>query len=131
MSDLSFLHSQSLAPSTRNTYNSAYQNYNQFCHQCRLPLFPLSCHVLQFYVTSLARRVSYKTIKVYLAGIQFYSYMSGYQETITSMIQLFYLLGGYSPSSRVTVRSGTSFTDHNQTFISISQPYTGMSSESS
>ena len=94
MSDLSFLHSQSLAPSTRNTYNSAYQNYNQFCHQCRLPLFPLSCHVLQFYVTSLARRVSYKTIKVYLAGIQFYSYMSGYQETITSMIQLFYLLRG-------------------------------------
>ena len=34
---------------------------------CVLPL-PLSQHVLQFYVTWLARTLSYQTIKVYLAG---------------------------------------------------------------
>ena len=36
----------------------------------------------------------YATIKVYLAGIRFYSFMSGHTSNISSMVQLFYTLRG-------------------------------------
>ena len=54
----------------------------------------MSQHVLQFYVTQLARTVSYQTIKVYLAGLQFHSNVMGYQIQLSNMQLLYYVLRG-------------------------------------
>ena len=56
--------------------------------------FPLNQFILLFYVTFLARRVCYATIKVYLAAIQYKSNLFGYTSHIADMHQLFYLLRG-------------------------------------
>ena len=42
----------------------------------------------------MANKVAYKTLKVYFAGIQYWLVISGYQSSIASMLQLFYLLRG-------------------------------------
>ena len=68
-----FLHA-SLAPSTTSTYRSAWTSYNTFCLSVGALPYPCQQILLLFYVTYLARRVSYSTIKVYLAAIQFHSY---------------------------------------------------------
>ena len=89
-----YYHSAALAPSTISTHLTAYTNYHNFCGQCYFITFPLHPSVLQIYVTSLARRVAYKTIKIYLAGIQYHSNMLGYTEQIAAMVPLHYLLRG-------------------------------------
>ena len=58
-----------------------------------LPL-PLLQHILQFYVTQLARTVSYRTIKVYLAGLQFHSNVMAYHIQLSNMQLLYYVLRG-------------------------------------
>ena len=92
--DLTFYLQASLASSTSNTYRTAWTSYLSFCQSsCVIPL-PLSQHVLQFYVTQLARTVSYQTIKVYLAGLQFHSNVMGYQIQLSNMQLLYYVLRG-------------------------------------
>ena len=49
---------------------------------------------LQRYAASMSHRVSYRTLKVYLAGIQYWYTIAGYQSSIASMPQLFYLFRG-------------------------------------
>lgn len=83
-----------LATSTMAAYNSAYRSYQLFCIRFSLPLFPLDEPTLQRYVADLSKSVSYQTIKVYLAGIQYHSHMSGSRISITSMVRLYYLLRG-------------------------------------
>ena len=83
-----------LAPSTITAYRSGIASFTTFCRQTSLPPFPSSEIVLQFYVTSLARTVSYQTIKVYLASIQYYNIVLGHHISITAMDRLFYLLRG-------------------------------------
>ena len=84
----------SVAPSTLRTYTSALNNYQSFCLSTNFLIFPLRQNVLQLYVTVSARRLAYSTIKVYLAGIQFHSFTSGYTDTISDMIQLYYTMRG-------------------------------------
>ena len=55
----------SVALSTRFTYNSGVTSYNNFCLAYHINPYPASTLTLQFFVL----RVSYKTIKVYLAAI--------------------------------------------------------------
>ena len=50
--------------------------------------------MLERYAVSMSHRVSYRILKVYLAGIQYWSTITGYQSSIASMPQLFYLLCG-------------------------------------
>ena len=91
---MAHLHEAALANSTMAAYNSAYRSYQLFCIRFSLPLFPLDESILQRYVAYLCKSVSYQTIKVYLAGIQYHSHMSGSKISITSMMRLYYLLRG-------------------------------------
>ena len=58
-----------VAPSTRRTYRAGVRSYQQFCNQFNIQQFPATSLTLRYFCTSIAQRVSYKTIKVYLAGI--------------------------------------------------------------
>ena len=84
----------SLAPSTLSTYQSGINNFLKFCAFVSLPSFPLSETVLCLFAAHLARTLSHKTIKVYLAGLQFWSIRKGSLIRISSMLQLFYVLRG-------------------------------------
>ena len=46
------------------------------------------------YISSSYVRLSYKTLKVYLAGIQYHSIINGFPVSLSSMHQLFYTLRG-------------------------------------
>ena len=59
-----------VAPSTRHTYRTGVRSYQQFCNQFNIQQFPATSLTLHYFCTSIAQRVSYKTIKVYLAGIR-------------------------------------------------------------
>ena len=87
-------HTEALAKSTLDSYLVGLRSYNLFCTHTNSYLFPLEEHVLQRYVASLAHRVSYSTIKVYLCGLQFFSHMRGLTESISSMPRVYYLLRG-------------------------------------
>ena len=84
----------SLAQSTIKTYNSGWKSYRVFCGQLSRPFLPLLEDTLTLFCTVSSRRVGFKTIKVYLAGIQYHSIMAGYNEHINSMHSLYYLLRG-------------------------------------
>ena len=88
------LHRAALAPSTLSTYSSGLRAYHCFCSQVSLPLLPLHEVNLERFVSSLVCRVGYRCIKVYLAGVQFYSIMSGFNCRIASFPRLYYLLRG-------------------------------------
>ena len=88
------LQKAALANSTMAAYNSAYRSYQLFCIRFLLPLLPLDEAILQRYVVDLSKSVSYQTVKVYLAGIQYHYHMSESNISITSMVRLYYLLRG-------------------------------------
>ena len=93
---------EALASSTLDSYLVGLRSYNLFCTHTGSYLFPLEEHVLQRYVASLAQRVSYSTIKVYLCGLQFFSHMRGLTESISSMPRVYYLLRGIRRSQGST-----------------------------
>ena len=84
----------SLASSTLHSYQSGVNSYMEFCRYWRLASLPLSEITLRRYVSSLAFRVAYKTIKVYMAGIQFWSIRSGSNLRLYNMPRLYYTLRG-------------------------------------
>ena len=59
-----------VAPSTCQMYTSGVNLYLQFCSLFNITPYPASSLTLQFFCADLARRVSYKSIKVYLTGIR-------------------------------------------------------------
>ena len=84
-----------LSSATFSSYQVGFRSYNSFCLKSLFHLLPLDEEVLQRYVVSLARRLSYGTIKVYLCGVQYFSRMFGLPQSITSMVRLYYLLRGF------------------------------------
>ena len=58
-----------VAPSTHCTYRAGVRSFQQFCNQFNIQQFPATSLTLRYFCTSIAQRVSYKTIRVYLAGI--------------------------------------------------------------
>ena len=91
---IQFYHHNALASSSLSTYNTGLRTYYLFCAQTGLPRFTLSETNLQRFVVSVANRLGYKSIKIYLAGIQFFSIMYGYNVALSSFPRLFYLLRG-------------------------------------
>ena len=75
--DMQHYFQSALAPSTLCTYNSGLQSYLTFCRQSHLLPFPLTESHLEFFITSIARRLAYLTIKVYLCGLQYDSIYVG------------------------------------------------------
>ena len=83
----------SLAPSTNSVYRTGWNHYITFCSQMSLPVLPLEGR-LKFFAAAMASRMSYKSIKVYLCGIQAGSRFNGWQERIIDMVRLGYALRG-------------------------------------
>ena len=95
MNDVTSYLSDSIAPTTRRTYNSGFRSYERFCDQHSLPIFPLREDVLELYVCSLARRkLAFATIKVYLSATQYRAILQGYAHRIAQMDRLFYVMRG-------------------------------------
>ena len=65
-----------------------------FAFKLVLLFFPLTELTLQRYAASMANRVGFKTIKVYLCGVQYLSIMSGFDVQISSFMRLYYTLHG-------------------------------------
>ena len=84
----------SISPSSSRTYQSGLQSYTQFCVAVSLQPFPVTEDALLLYLAAVRRRLSYKTIKVYLAGIQFHSLLRGYSLELQNYSRLFYALRG-------------------------------------
>ena len=83
-----------LADSTFRTYESGFRAYASFCSRSSLPMFPLSEENLELFVCSLARRLAFSTIKVYISAIQFHAIVNGDQTRISNMAHLYYVLRG-------------------------------------
>ena len=84
----------SLATSTLSTYRSGFNSYKKFCSHFNKALFPLCSSTLELFVTYLARRLAFSSIKVYLCSIQYLSIINGFSERINSMHKLYYVLRG-------------------------------------
>lgn len=92
---LIFCLQNSLAASTLSTYRSGARQYINFCNFHRFTPFPVAeIVVCLFAVASAQRNLSYRTIKVYLFGIQFHSLLHGHNVKISSMHYLYYILRG-------------------------------------
>ena len=78
-----------VVPSTRRTYQAGIRSYQQFCKKYNFPDFPSTPLTLSYFCISIAQRVSYKTIKVYLAGIWLEHLERGFQDpTNDKLLQL-------------------------------------------
>ena len=81
-----------LANSTFRTYESGFRAYASFCSRSSLPMFPLSEENMELFVCSLARRLAFSTIKVYISAVQFHALVKGHQSRISNMAHLCYVL---------------------------------------
>jgi len=68
---LAFLQSQAIAPFTRRTYYNGICRYTTSCCSRQWNPFPASEVQLRYFASWLSDQVSFPTIKLYLAGIQF------------------------------------------------------------
>ena len=84
----------SVSPNTLRTYNSGFRQYTTFCAQLGVTPFPLNSRVVEDFCVVLSRRVGYKTIKVYLCGVQLASRLRGHTAVISNMPRLYYVLRG-------------------------------------
>ena len=75
-------HYQSLgvAPSTRRTYQAGVRALQQFCNRYTVTAFPASPLTLCYFCCYMACQVSYKTIKVYHAGIRLGHIERGFED---------------------------------------------------
>ena len=67
---LTFLQSQAIADSTHHSYQASIPRYSNFCASRGWPSFPPQT-TLHFFAAYLADKVSFKTIKLSMAGIRF------------------------------------------------------------
>ena len=86
--------SRALASSSQKTYQTGINQYVSFCQHFQTDPLPLSETVVENFCVSLASRVSYKTIKVYLSAVQFWSKMQGGGVLLKDMQRLHYVLLG-------------------------------------
>ena len=68
---LAFLQSQAIANSTRRSYQAGLRRYAAFCASKGWQCLQATETTLRFFAAYLADQVSFKTIKLYLAGIRF------------------------------------------------------------
>lgn len=87
--------SSALASSTLRTYRSGANQYVLFCYSHRFTPFPASeLFLCLFAVASANRNLSYRSIKVYLFGVQFHSLLHGFPIKISTMQYLYYVFRG-------------------------------------
>ena len=93
--------SAALAPSTRRVYQVGRRHYSHICKVSDIESFPVSQQSLSLIATHLARSVSYKITKLYIAAIKFHNIELGFKERVSQMQQLHILLRG------INIKSGT------------------------
>ena len=89
-----------LAQNTQRTYRTGVNHYRVFCVQLGVRPYPLVEQVVELFCVSLARRVGYKSIKVYLSGVQLDSTLLGFPQQIKHMGRLHYVLRGIKIAQR-------------------------------
>ena len=88
------LTNEALAKSTRRVYKVALREYENFCSAHRLQCFPLRQSTLHLYSTHLTSSLSYKSIKLYLVALKYFSLRKGYRDQFPKMHKLHLLLRG-------------------------------------
>ena len=88
------LTNEALAKSTRRVYKVALRKYGNFCSAHWLQCFPLPQSTLHLYSTHLTNSLSYKSIKLYLAALKYFSLRKGYRDRFPKMHKLHLLLWG-------------------------------------
>jgi len=74
---------------------SGIHNFVNFASSLTLTPFPFDEYTLCLYVSSLVnQKITFGTIKVYLAAVQYQNMMLGYPERLTNMLQLYELVHG-------------------------------------
>ena len=86
---LSYYQRLGVATSTQRTYQAGIKALHQFCAQYTILPFPASSLTLCYSCCYMARQVSYKSIKVYLAGICLEQLERGFEDpTKDELLQL-------------------------------------------
>ena len=86
---LSHYQSLRIATSTQQTYQAGIKSLHQFCAQYATLPFPVSPLTQRYFCCYMACQVSYKTIKVYLAGIRLEHLERGFEDpTKDELLQL-------------------------------------------
>ena len=83
-----------LAPSTRDSYATAFGKYEDFCNFHQLPTIPVCQDSLIAFSTDLSYTLAHTSIKVHLAAVGFHSAMKGYPVHFKDFKRLYYLLRG-------------------------------------
>ena len=85
----------SVAASTRRSYNSAQQQYYHFCQSIGFrPCVPATEHVLILFVTHLAQKCCHSTIRSYLSAVRFLHIVNGQCDPLQGKLRLEQLLKG-------------------------------------
>ena len=101
---LTFLQSQAIADSTRRSYQAGIRRYSNFCTSRRWPGFPATETTLRFFAAYLADQVSFKTIKLYMAGIRFAHTENSLPDPFLAARLLHLLLSGIKHTLGLTSR---------------------------
>ena len=83
-----------MAPSTWAAYQTGIRHYLSFCAQFSLDPLPLSEVMLENFSSSLQLRVAYKSLKVYLCGVQYWAKLHNCKVLVSDMPRLQYVLRG-------------------------------------
>ena len=84
----------SLAPTTRNKYNSHCITYSHFCRLVNLPTLPLSQDTLILFATYLCPNHSHKNISAHISAVKFMSDCEGYDPNLTPFTRLYRVIRG-------------------------------------
>ena len=85
---------ESLSAATQATYRSGLNSYQRFCFESGHSPFPPIEELVCAYVSHMAGLVSHRTIKVYLAGVQYHCNVNGWNVRLSDMRRLHYVLRG-------------------------------------
>ena len=111
--DLWYFLGLAIAPTTCRTYAAGIKRFLQFCSATGLsPPPPIPSHTLQLFAAYLANTVSYKTIKVYLAGLRHWHILKGLPEPTPDPLLEYTVRGirrqqGENPRRRLPITTAT------------------------
>ena len=78
-----------VAASTRHTYQSGLNAFVMFCARFNISHLPTSSLTLQYFYADVSQHISYKILKVYLAGIHLLHIEHGFPDpTDDSLLEL-------------------------------------------
>ena len=84
----------SLSQNTVNTYSSGIRQYLRFCQAYSVSPLPLVEGTLENFCVHMGASVGYRSLKVYLCGVQLWCTMNGFYDKVADMERLHYVLRG-------------------------------------